>query len=59
MYAGLPPSTIAGLNRFEHAGYADQSHLIRDFAKFAGCTSTAYLRERLAIGGGVVTLAAD
>lgn len=79
MYAGVPPRTIAGLNRFEHAvtaldtersmsgrwsalafvcGYADQSHLIRDFTRFAGCTPTAYLRERLA-SGGVVALSVD
>lgn len=32
-------------------GYYDQSHLVRDFAEFAGCTPTAYLRERLTIGG--------
>ena len=77
LYAGLPPRTIAGLNRFEHAvgalnaqpsmagrwsalaldcGYADQSHLIRDFTRFAGCTPTAYLRGCLATGGGVVAL---
>lgn len=37
-------------------GYADQSHLIRDFSRFAGCTPTAYLRGRLASGGGVVAL---
>ena len=80
MYAGLPPRTIAGLNRFAHAigaldaqtsmagkwsalaldcGYADQSQLIRDFTRFAGCTPTAYLRGRLAGGGGVVTFGAD
>lgn len=80
MYAGLPPSTIAGLTRFERAvsvidaqtsmtgrwsalafdcGYADQSHLIRDFSRFAGCTPTAYLRERLANGGGAVALGID
>jgi AraC-like DNA-binding protein len=33
------------------SGYYDQSHLVRDFTEFAGCTPTAYLRERLTIGG--------
>lgn len=35
-------------------GYADQSHLVRDFTRFAGCAPTAYLRGRLASGGGVI-----
>jgi AraC-like DNA-binding protein len=39
-------------------GYADQSHLNRDFVRFAGCTPTAYLRGRLASGGGVIDLGA-
>ncbi len=43
-------STLA----LEH-GYADQSHLVREFAQFAGCSPTAYLRGRLE-GGGVVEL---
>lgn len=34
------------------SGYYDQSHLVRDFTEFAGCTPTAYLRERLTIGDG-------
>jgi AraC-like DNA-binding protein len=37
-------------------GYFDQSHLTRDFAEFAGCTPTAYVKTRLAGGGGVASL---
>ena len=29
-------------------GYGDQSHLIRDFTAFAGCTPGRYLRQRIA-----------
>jgi methylphosphotriester-DNA--protein-cysteine methyltransferase len=31
-------------------GFFDQSHLIRDFAEFAGCSPGAYLRERAVSG---------
>jgi AraC-like DNA-binding protein len=34
-------------------GYADQSHLNRDFNAFAGTTPTGLLRARLPSGGGV------
>lgn len=37
-------------------GYFDQSHLTRDFAEFTGCTPTAYVKTRLAGGGGVASL---
>jgi AraC-like DNA-binding protein len=36
------------------AGYYDQSHLIRDFGQFAGCTPEAYVRLRLPDDGGVI-----
>ncbi len=82
-HCGVPPRTVLGVRRFEHAlallghrarqtpsmagrwsslaldcGYADQSHLVRDFTRFAGCSPTAYLRGQLQTGGGVVDLSA-
>jgi AraC-like DNA-binding protein len=75
-YVGVPPSTVAGIRRFEQAialldgpelsmrgrwsalalecGYSDQSHFIREFNRFAGCSPTAYVRGQIADGGGVV-----
>lgn len=35
-------------------GYADQSHFIREFNRFAGCSPTAYLRGFIGDGGGVL-----
>ena len=32
-------------------GYYDQSHLIRDFQEFAGCTPNGFLGLRIADGG--------
>lgn len=45
---------VAWTHRALQNGFCDQSHLIRDFVDFAGCTPTEYLRRRLPPGGGVV-----
>ena len=36
------------------SGYCDQSHLIRDFAQFAGTSPASFIRHRLPEGGGVL-----
>ncbi len=36
------------------AGYADQSHLVREFREFAGLTPTAYRARLLGEGGGLI-----
>jgi methylphosphotriester-DNA--protein-cysteine methyltransferase len=36
-------------------GFFDQAHLVHEFAQFAGCTPTEYLRARLPEGGGVLS----
>ena len=43
-----PPTSWAALAA--RAGYADQSHFIRDFRGLAGLTPAAYVRERRAVG---------
>jgi AraC-like DNA-binding protein len=46
--AASSPGSWAGLAAL--AGYADQSHFIREFRALAGLTPAAYLRERRAVG---------
>ena len=46
--AASRPGSWAGLAAL--AGYADQSHFIREFRALAGLTPAAYLRERRAVG---------
>jgi AraC-like DNA-binding protein len=40
------PGSASWSARALESGFFDQSHLIRDFAAFAGCSPGAYLRER-------------
>jgi AraC-like DNA-binding protein len=44
------PNADAWSARALESGFFDQSHLIRDFNEFAGCTPGAYLRERDVFG---------
>jgi len=44
------PSRVTWSTRALDSGYFDQAHMTRDFAAFAGCTPTAYLRERASFG---------
>lgn len=44
------PSQVTWSTRALDSGYFDQAHMTRDFTAFAGCTPTAYLRERAWFG---------
>lgn len=48
MSGGAPPTTMTDVNIADLAaacGYADHSHLVRDFHALAGCTPTQYAAE--------------
>lgn len=49
------PASAAWSARALDGGFFDQSHLIRDFTEFAGCSPGVYLRERRRLGGSVAS----
>ncbi len=49
------PASVQWSTRALDRGFFDQSHLIRDFTEFAGCTPGAYLRERTPFGAALCT----